>query len=137
VAPGFETQLATKAQEFLRQGRAEFRVTLQPPSLGRLRVRLEVTENRAVARIVASSPEAAMTLGREREDLFRAFQAQGFESVDVRIEADDEAAARGRHGRGASSRETEAETHEAGRERERSRERPTRPRHGAGVDLFA
>jgi len=99
AVPGLETQLAAKAREFVDRGRTELRIALDPPSLGKLRVRLELSEGRAVAHIVAATPEAAALLGREREDLMRAFQAQGFDSVDVHVDSETESAARGRDGR--------------------------------------
>jgi len=76
-----------KAREFLERGRTQIRVTLDPPSLGKLRVDLDVSEHRAVARIVATSPEAAALLAREREELIRAFQQQGIHDVSVQVES--------------------------------------------------
>jgi flagellar hook-length control protein FliK len=107
VMPGLEAQLAVKAREFLARGETRIRVTLDPPSLGRLNVRLEVSDSHAVARIVASSPEAAALLTREREDLVRAFQDQGFDEVHVSIGSEEESTARGRNG--DDRREGEAE----------------------------
>ena len=88
VMPGFERQLAARAREFLERGQTEIRIALDPPSLGRLKVRLLVTETEAIARISASSPEAAARLERDRAELQKAFEEQGFARVDVRVEAD-------------------------------------------------
>jgi flagellar hook-length control protein FliK len=85
VAPGFDAALARMAREFLAHGETNLKVTLDPPRLGALEVRLTVSETHASARIVAASPEAANLLAREREDLVRAFQEQGFGSVSVEI----------------------------------------------------
>ena len=87
AAAGIGRQLAVKAREFLEKGRTEIRVTLDPPSLGKLRVNLEVGENRIVARILAWTAETAGLLAREREELVRAFQEQGIDDVEVEIDS--------------------------------------------------
>jgi flagellar hook-length control protein FliK len=88
VLPGFEAQLAARARELLEHGRTEIRVTLDPPSLGRLRVRLYVTGSEAVARISAGTSDAAAILQRERAELVRAFEQQGFSQVEVHVDSD-------------------------------------------------
>jgi flagellar hook-length control protein FliK len=98
LAPGLEAQRAATAKEFLATGATEIRVTLDPPELGRVRVHLEVSDNHAIARIVASSHEAAALLAKDREDLIRAFQNQGVEEVHVQVESDDGTSTRGRDG---------------------------------------
>lgn len=98
AVPGLEVQLAAKSRELLDRGRTEVRIALNPPALGKLRIRLEISEGRAVAHIVAATPEAAALLNREREDLMKAFQEQGFEDVDVHVDAEHESAARDRDG---------------------------------------
>jgi flagellar hook-length control protein FliK len=87
VVPGFEAQLAARAKELLARGQTEIRVTLDPPSLGRLRVRLLLTDTDAVAHISTGSPEAAALLHRERAELARAFEQQGFSRVEVHVDA--------------------------------------------------
>ena len=87
------------ATTLLQTARVEARIApdaLDPPKLGRLRVQLDISESQAVARIVASSPEAAALLTRERDDLTRAFLAQGFDDVQVRIDTDQDSTPRGR-----------------------------------------
>jgi flagellar hook-length control protein FliK len=98
MLPGLEAQIAAKAREFLAKGITEIRVTLDPPSLGRVRVHLDITEHHAIARIVASSHEAAALLAKDRDDLVRAFQNQGFDEVRVHVESDDGTSTRGRDG---------------------------------------
>jgi flagellar hook-length control protein FliK len=98
VTAGLEAQLARKSREFLARGHTSLRVTLDPPSLGRLRVDLELSEHRAVARIVAHSPEAAALLQRDRQELVRAFQQQGIHDVSVHVESRSPETAGGRDG---------------------------------------
>lgn len=88
VLPGFEAQLAVRARELLDRGTTEIRIMLDPPSLGRLRVRLLLTSTEAVARISAGSTEAAALLQRERSELVRAFEQQGFSRVEVHVDAE-------------------------------------------------
>ena len=137
VARGLEAQLAAKARQFLESGRTEIRVNLDPPSLGRLRVTLSLEETRAVARIYASSPEAAVTLGREREELVRAFQAQGFDAVEVRVESEADSSARYRREAGSRADRPQDDTpdrsHDSGEQPSRGR----RGSHAAGLDVFA
>jgi flagellar hook-length control protein FliK len=98
LSPGFEAELAIRAREFLERGETRIRVALDPPSLGRIVVRLEVSEHHALARIVVSHPETASLLSRERDELVRAFQGQGFDDVQVHVESESESNARGRNG---------------------------------------
>ena len=139
--PGLEAQLAVKARELLTHGRTEIRIRLDPPSLGRLRIRLEIEDGRAVARIVAASPEAATLLAKDRDELARAFQNQGFERVEVHIEADQESTARNRSDREGTKSGTEPLRDEESSGAEVARDpRRTQPTTGtaagSGVDLF-
>ena len=88
LLPGFEAQLAVRAREFLESGRTEIRVALDPPSLGKVKVHLSFDGNDAVARITAATPEAAAALSRDRAELLRMFQQQGFQRVDVHVDSD-------------------------------------------------
>jgi flagellar hook-length control protein FliK len=139
--PGLEAQLAVKARELLVRGKTEIRIRLDPPSLGRLKIRLEIEDGRAVARIAASSPEAASLLARDREELVRAFQNQGFERVEVHIETDQESTARDRSDREGTKSGTEPLRDEKSPEAEVARDpRRTHSKTGTsagrGVDLF-
>jgi flagellar hook-length control protein FliK len=129
-----------RARELLTRGKTEIRIRLDPPSLGRLRIRLQIEDGRAVARIAATSPEAAALLGRDREELVRAFQNQGFENVEVHVEADEESAARDRSDRDGKSMGSKPASGEFSPESEVARD-PRRATHttttaGRGVDLF-
>jgi flagellar hook-length control protein FliK len=140
AVPGLELQLALKAREYLAKGRTEVRVSLDPPSLGKLKIKLEIEDARAVARIVASSPETAALLAKDREELVRAFQNQGFDRVEVQVEADTESAARSRSDRdgkddGAAPRGEESPASDSARNPRRaktSQSTAARP----GLDLF-
>jgi hypothetical protein len=94
---GLEAQLGAKARELLDRGRTQLRIALDPPRLGHVRVELDLTEERASARIVAHTAEAAALLSRDREELVRAFQAQGIDDVRVQVEADPDGSAGRRH----------------------------------------
>ncbi|MGQ0720027.1 MAG: flagellar hook-length control protein FliK [Candidatus Eiseniibacteriota bacterium] len=96
AAPGLERQLAHKARELLARGHTQIRVTLDPPSLGKLRVELDVSDNRIAARIVATSPDALLLLQRDKDELVRSFQQAGIEDVTVNVESEPRDTARGR-----------------------------------------
>jgi flagellar hook-length control protein FliK len=139
--PGLEAQLALKARELLAHGKTEIRIRLDPPSLGRLSIRLEIEDGRAVARIAASSPEAATLLARDRDELVRAFQHQGFERVEVHVEAESESTARDRSDREGTPTGTGPLPDERSSGTEVARDpRRTPSRTGSpaerGVDLF-
>jgi flagellar hook-length control protein FliK len=96
AAPGLETQLAQKARELLARGHTQIRVTLDPPSLGKLRVDLDVSDHRIAARIIATNPEAMFLLQRDRDELIRAFHQAGIDDVTVNVESEAKDTARGR-----------------------------------------
>ncbi|MFN8179531.1 MAG: flagellar hook-length control protein FliK [bacterium] len=127
VVPGFEAQLAARARELLSRGQTEIRVTLDPPSLGRLRVRLLLTDTDAVAHISAGSPEAAALLHRERADLARAFEQQGFSRVEVHV--DDGTGRR-------SGEDADRPVREASAPTEPEPVSPSASRRSSRVDLF-
>lgn len=83
--PQVRLELAAKAREFLDRGITEIRLRLDPPSLGKLRIKLEVGEGRISAHLFASSAHAAALLERDRGELVRAFEAQGIDDVSVQI----------------------------------------------------
>jgi flagellar hook-length control protein FliK len=97
AAQGLERQLGAKAREFLNRGRTQLRIALDPPRLGHVRVELDLTEHRASARIVTQTAEAAALLTRDREELVRAFQAQGIDDVRVQVDADPDGSTGRRH----------------------------------------
>jgi flagellar hook-length control protein FliK len=136
AAAGLEAQLGAKAREFLDRGRTQLRIALDPPRLGPLRVELDLTEDRASARIFASTAEAAALLTRDREELVRAFQAQGIDDVRVQVETDADGSARRRddaaeweddEGFGEAPAEPEKQPASGNADRGRPR----------GIDLFA
>jgi flagellar hook-length control protein FliK len=135
VAPGFDAALARMAREFLAHGETRLKVALDPPRLGALEVRLTVSESHASARIVAASPEAANLLAREREDLVRAFQAQGFGSVSVEISSGEESRGFSR-GRDGDTEDGKGEGVPAPRIPEILRARTPPAARAGGLDLF-
>jgi flagellar hook-length control protein FliK len=96
ATPGLDRQLAQKARELLARGHTQIRVTLDPPALGKLRVELDVSENRIVARIVATNPDALVLLQQDKNELVRSFQQAGIDDVTVNVESEARDTARGR-----------------------------------------
>lgn len=80
--------LASKARDFLAKGHTEIRLRLDPPHLGKLRVRLDISEGKIAAHLLASSSETAALLERDRQELVRAFEAQGISEVSVEVDSD-------------------------------------------------
>ncbi len=83
--PRIHHELAAKARSFFERGETEIRITLDPPELGKLTVKLEISPGRVSAHLVASTPHAAALLERDREDLVRAFESQGIDDVSVHV----------------------------------------------------
>jgi flagellar hook-length control protein FliK len=135
TAPGLERQLAQKSRELLARGYTRIRVTLDPPSLGRLRVELDVSENRVAARIVATSTDALHLLQRDRDELVRSFQQAGMDEVVVDVESEARDTARGRdeedrRGEGTEDAPAPAETG-------RTQTGRARDAHSRRIDLVA
>jgi flagellar hook-length control protein FliK len=83
--PRIHHELAAKARSFLERGETEIRITLDPPELGKISVKLEIGPGRVAAHLVATNGHAAALLDRDRGDLVRAFEAQGIDDVSVHV----------------------------------------------------
>jgi flagellar hook-length control protein FliK len=102
-----------------RAGGATARITLTPPELGSVEIRLRVRGSNVVAELTADSSQGAQALGQSVSDLRRALEAQGLvvQSLDVRQAGADAGASgwQGRHqpggqGQGATPAPAEDET---------------------------
>jgi flagellar hook-length control protein FliK len=74
------------AQEIIRRfdgGSTKFELRLDPPELGRVEVRLEVTRDHKVTAVVAAdSPQALTELARHARELEQSLQSAGLELTD-------------------------------------------------------
>jgi hypothetical protein len=95
-APSFENLLARElnqslsgdivrhAQAVLRDGNAgTIRLTLRPETLGNVKIRLEMAENKITGHIIVESEEALRAFEREIHSLEQAFRNAGFEAADL------------------------------------------------------
>jgi hypothetical protein len=94
--PAFENLLARElrqnlnsdivrhAQLVLRdKGEGSIRLSLRPESLGNVKIRLELTENKIAGRIIVESGEALRAFEREIASLEQAFRDSGYESAEL------------------------------------------------------
>ena len=101
------------AQEIVRRfdgGNTKFELRLDPPELGRVEVRLEVTRDHKVTAVVAAdSPQALTELARHARELEQSLQSAGLEltdnglSFDLRQSREDGQESGGESGRGGNS----------------------------------
>jgi hypothetical protein len=95
-APAFEDLLARElrqnlnsdivrhAQLVLRdRGEGSIRLSLRPESLGNVKIRLELTDNKIAGRIIVESGEALRAFEREIASLEQAFRDSGYESAEL------------------------------------------------------
>ena len=64
-------------------GEGTIRLSLQPESLGNVKIRLEMTENKIIGHIVVESSEALRAFERELPVLQKAFQDSGFSQASL------------------------------------------------------
>lgn len=108
--------VAQVAREIVRRFDGEstrFELRLDPPELGRVEVRLEVSrDHRVTAVVAADSPQALSELARHARELEQTLQSAGLElsdnglSFDLRQSRDDADEAASGNGRGSDSGET-------------------------------
>jgi flagellar hook-length control protein FliK len=81
---GLSLNIVRQAQMSLREaGQATVKLTLYPPSLGNVKVRLEMAENRVTGKITVESSEALSAFEAEIAGLVQAFRESGFESASL------------------------------------------------------
>jgi flagellar hook-length control protein FliK len=72
------------AQVILRDGgEGLIRLSLKPESLGNVKIRLELTENKIAGRVIVESGEALRAFERELASLEQAFRDSGYESAEL------------------------------------------------------
>ncbi|TAK24687.1 MAG: hypothetical protein EPO26_05610 [Chloroflexota bacterium] len=71
------TEIADQASLFASQSRSEFQMRLQPDALGRLHVRLSVSEGSVTVRLVAETAQAASSIEAGLGQLRQSFQEHG------------------------------------------------------------
>jgi flagellar hook-length control protein FliK len=83
------SDIVRHAQLILREGReGTIRLSLRPETLGNVKIRLELTENRIAGRIIVESDEALRAFEREIASLEQAFRDSGYESADLLLSQD-------------------------------------------------
>jgi flagellar hook-length control protein FliK len=83
------SDIVRHAQVILRKGgEGTIRLALRPESLGHVKIRLELTENRIAGRIIVESGEALRAFEREIASLEQAFRDSGYESADLLLSQD-------------------------------------------------
>jgi flagellar hook-length control protein FliK len=87
----FNNDIVRHASVMLREGNeGTIRLALKPESLGNVKIRLEMAENKITGRIVVESEEALRAFEREISSLEKAFRESGFEgaSLEMSLAAD-------------------------------------------------
>jgi hypothetical protein len=85
------------AQLILRdKGEGIIRLSLRPESLGNVKIRLELTENKIAGRIIVESGEALRAFEREIASLEQAFRDSGYESAELSAFLSQDGSAGGR-----------------------------------------
>jgi hypothetical protein len=78
------SDIVRHAQVILRdKGEGIIRLSLKPESLGNVKIRLELTENKIAGRIIVESGEALRAFEREIASLERSFRDSGYESAEL------------------------------------------------------
>jgi hypothetical protein len=78
------SDIVRHAQLVLRdKGEGLIRLSLRPESLGNVKIRLELTENKIAGRIIVESGEALRAFEREIASLEQAFRDSGYESAEL------------------------------------------------------
>jgi flagellar hook-length control protein FliK len=78
------SDIVRHAQVILRdKGEGLIRLSLKPESLGNVKIRLELTENKIAGRIIVESGEALRAFEREIASLEQAFRDSGYESAEL------------------------------------------------------
>jgi hypothetical protein len=78
------SDIVRHAQVILRdRGEGLIRLSLKPESLGNVKIRLELTENKIAGRIIVESGEALRAFEREIASLEQAFRDSGYESAEL------------------------------------------------------
>ncbi|MDR2444418.1 MAG: flagellar hook-length control protein FliK [Spirochaetaceae bacterium] len=79
--------IVRQAQVLLREGgEGTIRLSLKPESLGKVKISLEMTENKITGKIVVESGEALRAFEHEMESLEQTFRGEGFDGASLSLE---------------------------------------------------
>ncbi|MDR2659487.1 MAG: flagellar hook-length control protein FliK [Spirochaetaceae bacterium] len=79
--------IVRQAQVMLREnGEGTIRLSLKPESLGKVKIHLEMTENKITGKIVVESGEALRAFEREMRSLEQSFRNEGFGGANLSLE---------------------------------------------------
>jgi flagellar hook-length control protein FliK len=82
----FNNDIVRHASIALREGNeGTIKLALRPESLGNVKIRLEMAENKIIGHIVVESEEALRAFEREISSLEKAFRDSGFESAELEM----------------------------------------------------
>jgi hypothetical protein len=82
----FNNDIVRHASMILRdEGRGTIRLALRPESLGHVKIRLEMAENKITGHIVVESEEALRAFEREIHSLEQAFKDSGFQGASLEM----------------------------------------------------
>jgi flagellar hook-length control protein FliK len=82
----FNNDIVRHASIALRDGNeGTIKLALRPESLGNVKIRLEMAENKIIGHIVVESEEALRAFEREISSLEKAFRDSGFESAELEM----------------------------------------------------
>jgi hypothetical protein len=91
--------IVRQAQVMLREGgEGTIRLALKPESLGKVKIRLEMAENKVTGRIIVESGEALRAFEHEIGSLEQTFRSEGFDSAALSLELAEHDGARGGEG---------------------------------------
>ncbi|MFP3088712.1 flagellar hook-length control protein FliK [Treponema sp. TIM-1] len=100
---GLGDDIVRQASIILKDGGAGLiRLTLKPESLGNVKIRLEMAENKIAGRIIVESNEALRAFEREMQSLEQAFKDSGFNgaSIEMSVSSDNRGNQGNRQGKG-------------------------------------
>ncbi|MDR2069181.1 MAG: flagellar hook-length control protein FliK [Spirochaetaceae bacterium] len=100
---GLGDDIVRQASIILKDGGAGLiRLTLKPESLGNVKIRLEMAENKIAGRIIVESNEALRAFEREMQSLEQAFKDSGFNgaSIEMSVSSDNGGNQGSRQGKG-------------------------------------
>jgi hypothetical protein len=100
---GLGDDIVRQASIILKDGGAGLiRLTLKPESLGNVKIRLEMAENKIAGRIIVESDEALRAFEKEIQSLEQAFKDSGFNgaSIEMSVSSDNGGSRGNRQGKG-------------------------------------
>jgi flagellar hook-length control protein FliK len=84
------SDIVRQAQVMLREGgEGTIRLSLKPEFLGKVKIHLEMTENKITGKIVVESGEALRAFEREMQSLEQTFRNEGFDGANLSLELAD------------------------------------------------